>query len=794
MAELHEALSYLKPVTWEEVPASSASGELHKFAQEIFDKARLIVESVPEQNTSDIGKDAAASMTNLIPPGFSQTQLDKLRKEWGKPIKMNNAKENPLNIPIYKLTGKDGKGAWFARRSVHKGLPFSRWKSKMQTEMEETLKARQEEMKQGRTPETSIRGIGGDRILEKHEIRHPDRDETLGNLHVYELSAQFPGPTTPRDFVTLIITSDALLDEGTTDGPSLPPTYMIISKPCQHPEAPQRDAYIRGQYESVELIRELPTEKNTRGKVSRPTSGARSATTYGDHLGIGSSTAASQSNPSLNAKSPTSTGRPRGKTEPPVPVDLKGELENVVDDDPTPVEWIMITRSDPGGSVPRWMVERGTPKSITGDAVKFLNWASKPDELGEGDTADIGEVIESAEKDGRLHGAGNSDADSGRLSSKSGTAVSDQQPDAIQTDSKGVEQLDRSLTRTETSDSDEEQADSNLWSNVAKIVHNGLQDYAPKAVLNYIPGSLTPSSSGEIENRNITVPMKNAKTGQDEDEIYNAPGAYERKEQVDHATDADDTSSMASDDSFASADSHAPPSANAGLTPQIYVQDSPGTSSPRLASGVSSEAALVTAAAVAGDSPKSKPSHKEKDLAKLNARRREVEDKLATIQSEIRELGGVVDKGNKSTKSDVDSIRGSVMSAGSSSTEVQKEGGNAQVAVPDQKRVDQLSKTESKLISRLQKLEAQQLKVIRKLEADQRKAAERDEKTRSKSENDSLRKEITALKEEVHELREERTKWLDIVGRLQKENTKLVAQIQNRAETRDANPSGYGTD
>jgi hypothetical protein len=39
-----------------------------------------------------------------------------------------------------------------------------------------------------------------------------------------------------------------------------------------------------------------------------------------------------------------------------------------------PVEWIMITRSDPGGSVPRFMIERGTPGGIVADASKFLNW------------------------------------------------------------------------------------------------------------------------------------------------------------------------------------------------------------------------------------------------------------------------------------------------------------------------------------------------------------------------------------------------------------------------------------
>jgi hypothetical protein len=49
------------------------------------------------------------------------------------------------------------------------------------------------------------------------------------------------------------------------------------------------------------------------------------------------------------------------------------------DPEANPVEWIMITRSDPGGGIPRFMVERGTPGSIVADAYKFLNWATQQD-------------------------------------------------------------------------------------------------------------------------------------------------------------------------------------------------------------------------------------------------------------------------------------------------------------------------------------------------------------------------------------------------------------------------------
>lgn len=765
MAELQEALSYLKPVSWEEVPASTSTSDLQRYVQEILTKAQLIAETVPEQNpSSDVGSGVASI-------SVPQSQLASLRKEWGKPIKMNNAKENPLNIPIYKLSGKDGKGAWFARRSVHKGLPFSRWRSKMQVEMDETLKARQEELKQGRIPATSIRGIGGDRRLEDVDIKDSDTKKPLGKLEVYELSAQFPGPTTPRDFVTLMITSDAMMGDGVDGDLPLPATYMIVSKPCQHPDAPERDNYIRGQYESVELIRELPIEKTTaKGAHEKRPASTRSATTY--------NSASLHPESALDDSGSKSTGRPRGKTEPPVPVDLDGDSGNEVED-PNPVEWIMVTRSDPGGSVPRWMVERGTPKSITGDAVKFLNWASEPDLLGEGeDTADIGEVTESVEKERRVSVDG---ADEGRLSSKDGTIVADQEPDAVGTGDKGVEQLDQSLTKNEIYDgADKEQrTDGTLLSSVAKMV----QGCAPRAVLNYIPGSLSPSPSEEKADR--TIAMRDAKAGRSEGELSDEPGEEDNDTEVD-----EDTSSMTSDDSFASAGSHMSPSVSRDLRPPIYNGESSNTNiSSQLASGLSSEAALVSTPQ--SDPPKSKPSQKEKELAKLNSRKREIEVKLATIQSEIRELVGQT--GSKSVKSDVDSTRGSMLSAESDAKNEEESGSSTTTtkqAAQNQKRIDHLSRTESKLVSRLNKIEAQQLKVIRKLEADQRKVADRDEKTRSRSEVDRLKKEVSSLRKEVQELRSERANWLDIVGRLQKENTTLAAQLQKSGQRENVSGDG----
>lgn len=89
---------------------------------------------------------------------------------------------------------------------------------------------------------------------------------------------------------------------------------MVVSIPVSHPNAPARPGMVRGFYESIEMIREIPM--------------------------------------------------PDG-----------GDAET------NPVEWIMVTRSDPGGGIPRFMVERNVPSSVVLDAVKFLDWACPRDDF-----------------------------------------------------------------------------------------------------------------------------------------------------------------------------------------------------------------------------------------------------------------------------------------------------------------------------------------------------------------------------------------------------------------------------
>ena len=67
-------------------------------------------------------------------------------------------------MSVYKLAGKDGRGAWFARRSVHAGMGFKKWKLGLQREFPETLEV------QGGPGEGNIRGIGGERRVERRVV------------------------------------------------------------------------------------------------------------------------------------------------------------------------------------------------------------------------------------------------------------------------------------------------------------------------------------------------------------------------------------------------------------------------------------------------------------------------------------------------------------------------------------------------------------------------------------------------------------------------------------------------
>jgi hypothetical protein len=328
MAELHQALEVLGPIDWADVPQ-----DLGPFMKNLFENGELICNSVPPppggtayeasqptQPKPDAAKSAKQVVMSDARPVDPHPDHVALQKSWGKPVKLN-AKDNPLGISVYKMAAKDRHGAWFARRQVLEGVSLTKVRRAMQREFAESLAV------SGGAGAGNVRGIGGDRSLEKKEV------DGVGKMEALQLSAQFPGPTAPREFISLIMTSEnALSNKSSQDKHPIPRHYMVVSKPLTHHDAPDRDGegYVKGTYQSVEMIREIPL-----------------------------------------THAPEKEGGADGD---------KHELN--------PVEWIMITRSDPGGGIPRFMVERGTPGSIAADVSKFLDWACAKDEIPDAD-ADI---------------------------------------------------------------------------------------------------------------------------------------------------------------------------------------------------------------------------------------------------------------------------------------------------------------------------------------------------------------------------------------------------------------------
>jgi hypothetical protein len=354
----HEPLKALGPVDW----AAVTEDDLKQFMNTTFLHAQTVVDSIPaatkpqqpgrarSHTDSSVAFDPASRHhTNTSASADASTaaaaaHAAKLQKEW-KEVKIP-PRDNPHSMSVYKLAGKDGRGAWFARRSMHEGISFDKFRLGLETEFGHTLQ-------HTTGPGTgNVRGIGAERKAEHLEC------EGVGQADVWLLNAQFPGPTTPRDFVTLFLTGTG----GNNAKTSGPRQFMVVSKPCNHPECAPRSAYIRGNYESVELIREVPVEK--------PLRRVRSSVDIGQEavLRAAQKRAETKSDEGLGERDLSrSLARlpPRDRSE---------GSETAGDDVEMAIEWVMVTRSDPGGSVPRFMVEKGTPAGIVTDAGKFLRW------------------------------------------------------------------------------------------------------------------------------------------------------------------------------------------------------------------------------------------------------------------------------------------------------------------------------------------------------------------------------------------------------------------------------------
>lgn len=716
MTTLHEALECLQPTSWEAIPQSPE--ELREYVRDIFKQSRLVAESLPdpplyEHEVPYSGESGAADSGRRIVPssarvGETDPEITSMQKQWGKPIKVGGAKDNPLGIHVWKLNPHDNGGQWFGRRSVHEGLPFAQWQRKLSSEYDETLKVNRKKIEKGQVPDKSIRGIGAEEKVEDVEVMD-ENGSVMGRVTLYHVSAQFPKPTAPRDFVSLIITSEHGLQIGGTNQPGR--SWMMVSKPCEHPNVPHKHGYTRGDYESVELIREIPKQ------------------------GSGSSSSSVSSGKKSDTKQKEDSSDQSKSQSPDAEAD--GALHE--DEEMNPVEWIMVTRSDPGGNIPKWMVNKGTPGSVGADAAKFINWAIQ--------------VEKSPKKDGSHSASTNS---SKSTEAKSGEPADDERSDEEGSDSDS----NSDLTDTDV------QAHHGLIASVTGLLNTGLERYAPRAVLDYmphhheVPGSFPQADHNTADSVSHTTKSPSTKDGRGTD--------YFTTQDPDHAS----ISSTRSE----------------GAIPAMEM--GPNDLPPKELMEMTKDGKL---------------SSHEKELAKLALRKREIDSKLEKIRAELDRLQvppqshpGTPSKGLHDIDSDTSGLlkraaenRSSTpVSLGTQHSQHSQHGGNSsegqssQTPTPEppahiHKVASHLFHDESKLLKQLRKVEASQIKVASKIEARQKKDTERSEKTKCKSELEILRSEVKDLKKEVSKLRTERQKWVDMVASLQAENTRLAAKDED---------------
>ncbi|KAL8863615.1 MAG: hypothetical protein Q9178_000297 [Gyalolechia marmorata] len=750
MAALHSALQSLGPSDFSSIPTEKS--QTKDYLRNLFTQAQIIIDSVPppaetpttpvrsrSNTTTSIvsgASDLSASSARSAPINPVNTSL---QKEWSKPIKLG-AKENPLGMSVYKMGGKDGRGAWFARRSVHEGLGFRKWKLGLQREFPETMEV------QGGPGEGNIRGIGGERRVEKIAVDGVGNIEgkfdvlsawILLNEHdrltrqVYHLSAQFPGPTVPRDFVTLLVTSSAALDGPFPPSDSSPSTalhereleasdkitsprhFLVISKPCIHPDCPPRDGFIRGQYESVEFIREIPIkpDKPSPRKSSSTTdlqrlrhsntaplveqaALTRSAQRTLDRGGCGEEMLASmdaEGHVPLAKDILVQEGRKRGNTisfAESRGARAKGqEMDNPLEEaddivEQNPVEWIMVTRSDPGGSVPRFLVERGTPAGIVSDASKFLDWACTKehpvkDDYGEKALAvdqeiaqqnSHAEALEQYQTNGHLAGL-----EGVPKSTESSTTLTD---DIVR---------DRDDLAIELAQQ------SGFLSTITKATVAGIESYAPQSVIDRLPGH---------EHEDTGSSRLSSKQ-----EISAASGVENDSRRVSMASTSDSVSFASAEEAFDDASSTSPKSIKS------TIQTSPTA------------------------------TREDRELAKLQQRKKALDEQLARIRE-------------KETK-DKEEL---------TSREEER------IRKAEEKHARETTKQEQRYQKELARLEAKRVKEEQKELEKKKKIEDKDGKLKLIKERDSARAEVESLKREKEMLREQ-------VGALQRENTALVTKV-----------------
>jgi hypothetical protein len=661
----HEPFKALAPLDWSTVDRDGLSD----FLGSTFASAQTLIDSIPLPaaitNAQRVGRRtrahtegavAAASveMNRALAAGQIQPSSVEhaaaLQKEW-KEVKIN-PRDNPLDINVYRLGARDGKGAWFARRSIHEGMSFAHFRLGLEREFAEALKV------SGAPGSGNVRGIGAEKRVEREVAKG------AGKAEVYLLSAQFPGPTTPRDFVTLLLSSAGEEDEGKVKTKKRAPRqFMVVSKPCIHPECEPRSGFIRGQYESVEIIREVPIDKplrRTRSSIDISTEEAGPLREETEQLAREAILRSAQKVAEATEKKKTRRGRGQSIS---ASFDARSEVglvEEEEEEQEVAVEWLMVTRSDPGGSVPRFMVEKGTPSGIVSDAGKLLKWLdskSAKDFVGEDDNDFKEEAIAAEEAEGRRK---ENQKPSGQVGSPSKNLVPD---DGAQ--------------------------DANI---------------APSGFYGMIAGALGAAGSIVISH------------------LPNNPLGSTKA--TDSEPDAESDSDASSFHSFDSVIESAP-----GQDATSVEAPTPDMSSLHSVKSTESKPASLA------------PTQSEKELKKLEDRRRKIQEKITKMQERASARQG------QDKEKDLQALQ-----------------------KLKEKHERDMAKQEERYQRELQKLEQKRQQEQKKAEERRKKQIEREEKAnvsleleRVKSERDVALKQIEVLKEQI--------------GALQSQNTQLVAKL-----------------
>lgn len=752
MSSLQEALQSLGPTTWDEIPKSQP--DLRAYLSSLAQQARTIIASVPEppppsspppppqQHDNQHKKQHKHTHTHAYivtpsPAHLSRTTPDpdsdpdtlSLQRQWGKPLKPGHARDNPHEIPLYKLQASDGKATWFARRSVHAGMPFERWRGKLGAELEETLRMNRARVEKGLPPDRVVRGLGAARKVEEIEVRDGDgeEDRVIGGVRVYDICAHFPKPTTARDFVQVNVSwEDGVEDDSVANekGGRRCRSWLSISKPCAHPELPPQEGYIRGQYDSLEFIREVPPVEED---------GSRKGVTASDpnlqHEGLAGSKEGKKEK----------EGRKRGKTDSASERHEK-KNENTPDSDvqndgkPYPVEWIMVTRSDPGGSIPRWVIEKGTPKSIWSDTVKFIDWASRDDDKA---------VQDSGSK-----------------------------PASLRSSPKSNDASDNEINDDDDDDDIPQEQRNGLIANFAYLLNAGLERYAPQAILDYVPyqRQRTPSlssDSGDSDDFNdaastVSTRSSSKRRARSSSKTRGETESQASQKEGSNTSDIGQTNiapidMMQMDKKAGKLNSNEKHLAKLAQRKRD-VQAKLDTVRTEI------EALRLDAGASAGF------PNDEKDKEKSKKNKKEKEEQPQPDASTEPKVTDTNSDQQRPSEESGDKQRPKHTRTTSTTSTNTTHRSAAQI----HKAASGLFNQESKLLKQLGKIEQDQLKETSKIEARQKKQHEREEKSRSRVEVDNMKKEVEGLRKEVERLRVERQQWMDLVASLQGENQRLM--------------------